>query len=644
MINKFKLYCDPTKGLYPCVPTRYLVSDRKSDYEIIIPDNAGVCTEFAAQELQYFIQEVSGVKLEIHREADAIKDRHISVGETQSGAFLKTDKTDLNGDGFKIFSMGESIYIKGGYEKATLYGTYDFIEKVLGVKFVTDDCIHIPKRERIELPKMRVVEIPDFETRGYFSHSIIKFPLHAARMRMTCQWDTDVEKYGGGWLSRWTQNELHSTFRLLPQTEYVADHPNWYDYAAHDIMPDGSIRGGQLCLTNGLDDNDEYDETKDSNLKQLIENLKKDIINHPKAEYFMVGQMDGHFPKPCERCKRAAKRNGGFGGLVMIFTNVIAKKIEEWAKEAMPGRRIVIVTFAYNWSSEPPVKKVNGQYIPVNEKVIARDNVATMLIPRRKCMYHKISDQSCPFNIEGIDSLYGWAAVNGNLMVWEHVTNFLVHYFYFPHLTTIKDNLKEYKKSGVKLVLSQVGCWESRYYNTLLNCYIYSKLMWNVEQDVGSLVREFNLLYYGEKYSKYVEEYLSFMESFYLNLDEKKGFHTCGNLLYEYGRSDFLNPEHYPIDFLTSAKGMIEKAMRKAEEDDSLSSEEKKELRKRFLRILVTPEMMILWNYGYYYKDGRKEFAEKVIGHLEELDVIEYGERRSVKSLKEMFLGGECNV
>ena len=134
------------------------------------------------------------------------------------------------------------------------------------------------------------------------------------------------------------------------------------------------------------------------------------------------------------------------------------------------------------------------------------------------------------------------------------------------------------------------------------------------------------------------------MESFYLNLDEKKGFHTCGNLLYEYGRSDFLNPEHYPIDFLTSAKGMIEKAMRKAEEDDSLSSEEKKELRKRFLRILVTPEMMILWNYGYYYKDGRKEFAEKVIGHLEELDVIEYGERRSVKSLKEMFLGGECNV
>ncbi len=644
MTSEFKLYCNPTKGIFPFVPKKYLVFEGKSDFEILIEDNASPCNQFAAQELQYFVKEACGVELDIRKESETKKIKHISIGDTKASSFLEIDRAKLNGDGFKIFSLGENIYVKGGYDRATLYGVYDFIESVLGVKFIADDCVHIPKQKNIEIPKMRVTEIPDFETRGYFSHAIIKFPLHAARMRMTCQWDTDVEKYGGGWLSRWNQNELHSTFRYLPQAEYVESHPDWYDYAPHDIMQDGSIRGGQLCLTNGLDDNDEYDDTKDSNLKQLIENLKKDIISHPQVEYFIVGQMDGHFPKPCERCKKAAERNGGFGGLVTIFTNVIAQQIAEWAKEIMPERKIVIVTFAYNWSSEPPVKEENGKLVPLNKKVIVRDNVATMLIPRRKCMYHKLSDKNCPYNVNGIDSLKGWAELTKNLMIWDHQTNFLVHHFYFPHLTTIQDNLLEYKKVGVKLILSQVGCWESRYYNTLLDCYIYSKLMWNVEQDVGGLVREFNKYYFGEKYCEEVENYLSYMENFYAEMDEKNAFHTCGNLLYEYGKSDFLNPEYYTIEFLTTAKKMIEEVMLRVENDNSLSNEEKLTLRKRFLRILVTPEMMILWNYDYYYQEGKQAFAKKVISHLEELDVIEFGERRSLKMLKDMFLNEDKNV
>ena len=631
-----KVYSNPDKGIFPLLEPRYLVKDGQSNYKILVDVAADVCTKFAAKELQEFIEKISGATLPVvHTVSD--QDVYISVGNTPQAEFIEVDEESLNRDGFYIISQGDNVYIKGWYPRATLYGVYDFLESVYGVKFIAYDYTYIPKCKDLELPLLKIKEVPDFETRGYFGQCIVEFPLNAARMRMSCQWDTNVEEYGGGWMSRWDQNELHSMFSLLPQSDYIPTHPEWYDYAAHDIMPDGSIKGGQICLSNAFDDNDEYIEGKDSNINEIVKKLKQRILTHPNTEYFVVAQMDGNFPNPCPRCRAMAKRNGTFGGAVMLFINKIAEKIEEWAKTACPNRRIRLVSFAYSWSNVPPVVKKLGKYVPVNEKVVPRDNVAVMHIPKRRCMYHTLRDKTCSYNSEGLFTLQGWGAITKNYMIWDHVTNFIVHHFYFPHNTTIKKNILEYKNAGASTVLPEVGMGEARYYSALLDCYLYSKLLWNTGADVNELTREFNRYYFGEKYSTYVEAYLNLMESHYVLLNEKAPFHTCGNLLYEYGKSDFLNPDYYPIEFLQKAEKIILDAMDKVRADGQLSQQEKEDLLHRLTGVLVTPEMMILWNYDAYFSEGKKEYAKKVIGHLEYLDAVEYGERRSLESLKKKF-------
>ena len=161
--------------------------------------------------------------------------------------------------------------------------------------------------------------------------------------------------------------------------------------------------------------------------------------------------------------------------------------------------------------------------------------------------------------------------------------------------------------------------------------------MWDTGADVNELTREFNRYYFGEKYSVYVEEYLTLMESHYALKNEKEIFHTCGNLLYEYGRSDFLSPAHYPIEFLQKAEKMILDVMEKVRLDNEISKREQEELNRRLTSVLITPEMMILWNYDTYLTEGKKEYAQKVISHLEYLGAVEYGERRSVEALKKKF-------
>ena len=42
------------------------------------------------------------------------------------------------------------------------------------------------------------------------------------------------------------------------------------------------------------------------------------------------------------------------------------------------------------------------------------------------------------------------------------------------------------------------------------------------------------------------------------------------------------------------------------------TEKEKQELKFRLTKIIITPQMMLLKNYNYYYEFGEKEYAKKV--------------------------------
>src|ERR1035438_3765795 len=127
-----------------------LVRNGKSQYAIVIAFDASPSERHGAAELQKFIEEMSGARLPITAEPQRLM---VLVG--RSVALEKTDPaipfTDLGPEGFALKTKGRQIIIAGGRQRGTMYGVYEFLEK-LGCRWFTADVSRIPKMISIRGP------------------------------------------------------------------------------------------------------------------------------------------------------------------------------------------------------------------------------------------------------------------------------------------------------------------------------------------------------------------------------------------------------------------------------------------------------------------------------------------------------------
>ena len=114
-----------------------LVDNAKSDYQIVISENSSSFEMNAALELQYYIQEVSAVNLEIITDAVAPTEYEIVLGYTNRKIPMEflSEVEQLDEDGFIIRTIGGRLIIAGGDEMGTLYGVYTFLEDVVGCEW-----------------------------------------------------------------------------------------------------------------------------------------------------------------------------------------------------------------------------------------------------------------------------------------------------------------------------------------------------------------------------------------------------------------------------------------------------------------------------------------------------------------------------
>ncbi|MBR0190189.1 MAG: DUF4838 domain-containing protein, partial [Clostridia bacterium] len=619
-------------------------------YKILIPDDHDEAIEFAATEMSYFINEITDVNVDIIEETDYNgSDKVISIGETELSSDIVADADALNNDGFILKTVGDNIFIKGAYSRATIYGVYDFIERMMGVKFIAEDYTYIPRAQEVYSSySLDITEVPAFATRSYFAKNIIYDGLFAARMRMIAPFDTNLPQYGGGYLSEWSTNEMHSMFDLLLPSTYYEDHSEWYTMSS-------ATDKGQVCFTNGIVFNEssneyEIDETMDKSvIKETISNIKTMLSANPNIKYVMVAQQDNEPFCDCDRCKASYERfNGLKSGTVMVFVNLIAEEIEKWAEDELDGREIYIVTFAYQFTEEPPVTVDGDDIEAISEQVIPRDNVYVLIAPSNACYYHSIFDEDCDRNANSRTYINGWNTITDNLMIWDYQTNFDYHQWYFDNKNSITDNLTAYKNMGVEMLICQAAPRESKHYLADLDNYIFSKLMWNPERyTIDELVEEFNFYYYGDYY-EVADGFYQMMEDHFADLNDtlEGGFHTE----LRDGNSEFFNYENYPIEFLEDAEKLIQDAIDAVQDDENLTEDEKLEMTFRLTKIIVIPQMMILKNYDSYYESGKKDFAREVISNLEYVGAKYYADnmKRTIFELKikyglteEIFVNGD---
>lgn len=597
---------NPNEGEDLTSEKHYLVQNGESNgYAIVYPNNSEEVYENAAIELQQYVKQVTGVTVPVKTDNELSGgNKFISIGQTsqlKSSGFT-FDYTTLNGDGFYMYSKDDNVYITANTGRGHLYGAYEFIERFLGVKFLTEEYYYIPESEDVYFHDLTIKSVPAFKRRDF--HQTVSGQDFFAKMRFIDPYDNLGAKYGYGYSQTWAMFSGlgHTIMELVKYDDYGAAHPEWFTSGEY---------GHVLDFTHGMTLDGELDETMpDSAVKTLIQNTYNKLVECPDAQYIMIGQNDGQSYPTSEYAKQmSAKYNDVKSAVLMLLINLISREVNKMLEVTFPGREVTYVTFSYVWGDAPPVtENSDGSYSPMSENVVAEEDVMIMVAPLDYCYLHAYEDENCDINKTWMKKMDGWQTICKRYTVWDYQTNFSNYLWWYPHYSSMKANLEHYQRYGFEELLHQAG--ESyNFYQRKLDTYVYSKLSWNLNRSVNDLVSEFNRYYFGEKVGKIIDEYYNYMNMHFSVISATKGYHARS---YNEENDSTL----YPIEFLEKACQYINDAIYIVNNDNTLTGEQKNEYYKRLIDVLVQPEYMILKNYASYYSTSTKyDFVVQFMQH-----------------------------
>ena len=459
-----------------------LVQDGVSEYKIVLSATATANELFAANELANFLNLATGAELEIvtdevYPSSDAI----IAIGNTkQAQAANAVSGQNLATSSFVLKTVGNSLYVtadKNGDGEACLYGVYQILQDAVNFRvYAADEIGYDTNSDTIPLYNYDKVYKPTFDQRELGYASIANDETYKKRMRLVWH-DTDVRwtLHGHTQASHFVNPDFSDT--LHPEHEgmtYGQAHPDWFD-------------GGQLCWSAGAEME-----------RVAAEKLIRYIENYPQGEYIMLGQMDNTDYCSCDRCKKKMAELGiNPAGMQVLFLNNVIRIAEKWRAENRPEQDVKYVTFAYNGTLQPPVKKDgNGNLVAISDQVKPHDKLYIYFTPIETDFAVDLSNQR---NLSVMEALNGWNALaSGRIMVYIYDINFHNYFINFNNFGTVEGMYRDYLNNGVYYMYSQgpidtcVPCFQE------MRVFVESQLMWDIDQGYDNLVNEFMQAYYRD--------------------------------------------------------------------------------------------------------------------------------------------------
>jgi hypothetical protein len=471
-----------------------IVDQGKPQTVIIISQNAPDTVKYAADELQSYIKQVSGVSLAITHEKSE-KLFNIFVGENEFTKKLGLSTADLKSDGFKITTGSNWLAIFGrDYagpvifglrnpwrymdtyndklklgafgECGTLYGVYRFLEDICGIRWYMPGELGtvVPKNKTISFSKISLVVSPDYEYRYAW---ICHFP----EAKDDARW---FRRVGFG----------------APYPAQIIDSFSFFTHKYKDKYPEcfALIEGqrdftnlscvqqdGNLCLSN----------------PKVAELWVKDICEYfeqnPAQRIFPLSPNDG-MVKICE-CKECQKQlslelgsTGKYSNYVWAFVNKVAAEVAKKYPDKFVG------CIAYDTYCYPPsnIDKLHS-------------NVAVMICKSR-------SGYMVPDNKKKMwETIRGWQSKTKNIYFWEYYLYSWAPWrgcpIVYPHI--ISEDLKALKGVGKGEFIEGESNFTADWYRietpamSHINFYVTAKLLWNADLNVDDLMNEYYTKFYG---------------------------------------------------------------------------------------------------------------------------------------------------
>lgn len=436
-----------------------LFDNGRSEYSIVLCDDASISEKTAAEELQDFLKQISGAELPLINSNELEEGRkHIYVGfNKEYAAECGVEAPDDIDEGYTYRTVGDNIWIYGGKNRGTMYGVYAFLENEFGVRWYTMDYTKIPVTKKWKVKDFCRSEQPLVRFRFDQYYNVLD-EAWLARNKCNSDYWISENKYGG--LSSYWEGH---TFRIfISPEEYFSEHPEYFS------MREGGVRrpDAQLCLSNP------------EVLQICIDKMKYTIATNPLFDIYSMSQNDNPFPCLCDKCRAIEEQYGGHSGLLLWFVNQVADAI----KPIYPDK--YIGTFAYMYTRKPPVG------------IVPRNNVVIRLCSLECCRAHPIEE--CEHNRSFMSDIENWSKIAPNIYIWDYVVNFSQYVAPFPNFNVLAENIRTFMKYNVMGIRQQANYQSVGGEFSEMKAWVISKLLWNPYQDTRKLVSQFINDYYGE--------------------------------------------------------------------------------------------------------------------------------------------------
>ncbi|HQO33959.1 MAG TPA: DUF4838 domain-containing protein, partial [bacterium] len=449
-----------------------LFEDGKSDYAIVLGENASESERWAAMELRYWIKEVGDVDLPILSDSSEPQKCEIVVGfNDHARRILGSDVSqpkDLD-ESFTYRNVGPHIVIWGGRQRGTMYGVVTFLEREMGCRWYAPGASTAPKKRTYSFIELSHSESPAIPVRfdDYFE---ARDPLWAARNR--CNGAGAFRNQPGGVEVYY---ECHTFYKLMPPSEFFDKHPEYYSL----INGKREHERGQLCLTNP------------DVLRIFTDRVREELRKHPYARIYSVSQNDWQGPCECENCRAIVEREGSQSGPMVWFANRVAENIEGEFPDRMIG------TFAYDYTRKPP------------KEIRPRHNVVIRLCSIECCFSHPFNN--CPLNTSFMEDLRRWSEIAPHLYIWDYVVNFHYNIMPFPNFAVLQPNIRTLRDHKAIGIMTQAANTSRGAEFEELRMYLIAKLLWNPDIDLEPVIDDFMAGFYGRS-GPYIRQYFDLMQ------------------------------------------------------------------------------------------------------------------------------------
>jgi hypothetical protein len=471
-------------ALWRNVPARaevVLVDDRTPPCPIVATTNGNSPEAVATRQLAAYLEKISGKPFPVQAPSEPLPQRAIVVGAHGIAA-----PKELGADGFLIETQGQRLTICGGGEQGTAYGVFAFLEDQLGCRWWSWNEEDVPRRAAIKLGDLHIRQQPAFALHDIFS-------LEAQTNR-----NDFVYKSRAKSTLQFTGN--HTMYKML--TEAAKANPEFWP-----MNDKGERKPNDLhfnYLAPGIA------EALAVELGKEVEKRKGDLENF----IYFAGQGDWYggldqsedskkvYEEEAWTDPNGHKRSGSSAPLLRMINRTAALLQEKY-----PG--IKIGTFAYMSTDSPP-----GKTVPAENVVIwlPRLRYGTTLGIEEAASENNPDEKSRQRSQAIKASIERWAQIApGRFYIWEYGANYNSYVKPWPSLRAMAENLKFYKKVGVQGVMIQSNYGSFGGDLAVLKNWIWSKLLWNPDWDVSTLLKQFCDGYYGPA-SAEMQEYVNTLE------------------------------------------------------------------------------------------------------------------------------------